>query len=650
MRARGSRVGAVVAAAVAMGCALGTPSAALGVPSAALRSAATAYPKLNSELVSVRQVAPGVQRYRYRYGPLVAAAGQNLVLVGPFVIQRPPGAGYMTRFRPNFVGTDGVPPPVDVVHLHHAQLLNLSQSDEVTPYHEGAIPTPQRIAGWAEEKTIAQLPSPYGYPVKASDVWGIDYMLHNYTPQTRIVYMQLDFDWVPAGTPTAANMKPAYPLWFDVRNGKAYPVFDIPRGSGHNGRARYPDDFPDAYKNAPKGINGDPNSRKRNEWVAPRDMTLVAGAGHLHPGGLEDDLDVVRNGKSALAFRSIAHYFDPNGPVSWDMAMGFTPPDWRVAVRKGDTLRVSTVYETKRASWYEDMGIMLMYYTLPQNGRGADPFTEKIPTTGPPTHGHLPEASHHGGGPTSLPDPSKLPDGATVQDSVGIANFTYTPGSTTGSGPLGLPPVVDPGNPLTFDNFDASASIAHTITSCRAPCNRGTGISYPLANGPVQFDSGQLGYGTPYLSAFAQRANWRAPANFKPGTYTYFCRIHPFMRGAFRVRGKVQTPAGGAHAQVRIASKRARVDRKGRVRVRLRCSGAGCSGRLALVRSRSGSTHTVASHRYSLGAGRSTRVRLKLGRGARRALKRNGRLRLTAAAGSGAASVTRSIVVLPRKR
>ena len=24
-------------------------------------------------------------------------------------------------------------------------------------------------------------------------------------------------------------------------------------------------------------------------------------------------------------------------------------------------------------------------------------------------------------------------------------------------------------------------------------------------------------------------------ANLAPGTYTYFCRIHPFMRGAFRV-------------------------------------------------------------------------------------------------------------------
>jgi len=31
------------------------------------------------------------------------------------------------------------------------------------------------------------------------------------------------------------------------------------------------------------------------------------------------------------------------------------------------------------------------------------------------------------------------------------------------------------------------------------------------------------------------RTTWSTPKNLKTGTYTYFCRIHPFMRGAFRV-------------------------------------------------------------------------------------------------------------------
>ena len=39
-------------------------------------------------------------------------------------------------------------------------------------------------------------------------------------------------------------------------------------------------------------------------------------------------------------------------------------------------------------------------------------------------------------------------------------------------------------------------------------------------------------------TAAANRDTWRTPKRLKRGTYTYFCRVHPFMRGAFRVKGK----------------------------------------------------------------------------------------------------------------
>ena len=85
---------------------------------------------------------------------------------------------------------------------------------------------------------------------------------------------------------------------------------------------------------------------------------------------------------------------------------------------------------------------------------------------------------------------------------------------------------------------DPASNTFHTVTACRAPCNRSTGIAYPIANSPVSFDSGELGYNyTPWNSPASDRATWTTPKNLKPGTYTYFCRIHPFMRGAFRVAG-----------------------------------------------------------------------------------------------------------------
>jgi plastocyanin len=48
----------------------------------------------------------------------------------------------------------------------------------------------------------------------------------------------------------------------------------------------------------------------------------------------------------------------------------------------------------------------------------------------------------------------------------------------------------------------------------------------------VQFESGQLGTRLPGVGT----GEWKTPTNLNPGTYTYFCRIHPFMRGAFRVK------------------------------------------------------------------------------------------------------------------
>jgi plastocyanin len=107
------------------------------------------------------------------------------------------------------------------------------------------------------------------------------------------------------------------------------------------------------------------------------------------------------------------------------------------------------------------------------------------------------------------------------------------------------PVVVDPGDTVSFTNNDAlpgetnPQQVWHSITSCAAPCNKGSGIGYPLAAGPIRFDSGQLGYGKGFSSEVTTGSNeYTTPPLTKPGkTYSYFCRIHPFMRGSIRVRG-----------------------------------------------------------------------------------------------------------------
>src|SRR5437588_11885874 len=444
-----------------------------------------------SELVWTKAVAPEVTRYRYRYGPLLAAPGHNLILVGPAPIEKPAGDGYMARVRPDLVDASGKVPPIEQVHMHHAVMLNLSLKDTTYPS------LPQRFYGFAEEKTIGQFPRPYGYPVASTDVWAINYMLHNETPEPKVVWIQYDVDWVPASSPTGRRMKPARPLWIDVQNGKAYPVFDALRGEGRGGEMTYPDGVvPSPYGRGPK----------LNEWKVDRPGTIVAAAGHVHPGGLWTDLSVLRGRRRVHVFRSSAKYFDPNGPVSWDMAMTKTPLPWRVGIRKGDVLRVSATYDTKHASWYESMGLMLLY--IADDRSGPDPFKHRVKTTGKVTHGHLAAANNHGGRPTGLADPRKLANGSTVASGVGIGDFTYLPGDLSAGGAMELPPVASAGTPLRFGNFDAGGSIFHTVTACRAPCNRSTGISYPIANGRFQFDSGQLGYGPTGLSAAKNRIDW----------------------------------------------------------------------------------------------------------------------------------------------
>jgi plastocyanin len=125
---------------------------------------------------------------------------------------------------------------------------------------------------------------------------------------------------------------------------------------------------------------------------------------------------------------------------------------------------------------------------------------------------------------------------------VNIKDFIYGRGDLGLTGKHGRPPVVKRGKSLKFTNLDSlpggpvRTAKYHTITACKAPCTGTTGIAYPTANANVQFDSAELGYGPAGVTAAANRNTWRTPKSLARGTYSYFCRIHPFMRGSFRVK------------------------------------------------------------------------------------------------------------------
>ncbi|MBN8869123.1 MAG: hypothetical protein J0H66_04490 [Solirubrobacterales bacterium] len=535
---------------------------------------------------STKYLGNGVERITYRVGPLTVTPGQNRIAFRPMSgVEKPAVDGWITRIKPNLVNEDGTVPLSSKVMFHHGVWINLSRRDATSGGQE-------RFFATGEEKTITQFPAGYGYQYKASDFWLLNHMIHNLTPQAMTLYATYTIDFIPADSPAAEGIKPVTPIWMDVDNGSIYPVFDVWRGSGgKDGKFTYPDDAKNPY----------PNGVEKNKWTVDRDGVLLATAGHVHAGGLWTDLYLQRPGakyqgpkckkpgKPAVPhpvndgrrkdrrqvngyfkalrkykakmkkyracakkqprvkgdkvhlYRSRVKYFEPAGPVSWDMAMYGSPANWKVEVKKGDVLSTNATYDSKRASWPESMGIMVVYMAEGEHGR--NPYKARVDYKGKPVHGHYSENDDHGGGlPVVGRDPTKLPDGASVgANPFVISDFVYNGADFRLPGEAGRPPVVKKGKSLTFQlsDYDVGQQIWHSLTSCKTPCNKSTGIAYPIADGKFQFESGQLGDLPGEGEADAPtvgRTTWSTPKNLPKGTYTFFCRIHPLMRGAFRVK------------------------------------------------------------------------------------------------------------------
>ena len=493
----------------------------------------------------------GIEHLKFAAGPYHVIPGANLILDQYNNVPKPHVNGFMIRMQPNLVYAlpngkcCGKVPPTDIVHLHHGVWMSNGTSGE----GEGEGNT---FGGFylfmaaGEEKTVIQFPRGFGYPIGANDTWVLNYMIHNLTDKPRTVYITYDMDFVPETSPLASTITPVHPIWMDVEDHHIYPIFNVTRGSGKDGKFTFPDMAKDPYGSGPP----------LNVFTVDHPGTLIGTAGHLHPGGLYDDLDLVRPGSkpgpgtipgdvpdSVRLFRSKAVYWDKgHQPISWDVSMTATPADWRPAVQAGDVLRVSSTYDTRLGSWYEVMGIMVVWEAWGDE-HGVNPFTHKLDETGHVTHGHLPENDYYGGTQWVGVNPTSLPSCNTHK--VVIAGFKYIPAVAGNSNCV---PTVKAGQSITFVNEDANpmgtfnfitpnplylASVFHTVTSCKDPCGLNYGISYPLANGAGTFDSGELGVGVPGVG----RLTWSTPTNLSPGTYTFFCRIHPWMRGVFRIVG-----------------------------------------------------------------------------------------------------------------
>lgn len=136
---------------------------------------------------------------------------------------------------------------------------------------------------------------------------------------------------------------------------------------------------------------------------------------------------------------------------------------------------------------------------------------------------------------------------------VHIAEFLYVPGDHSLSGALGAPALVKKGDTLLFVNEDTALGIRHSVTSCKMPCNGRYVANYPHPDG--WFDSDKMGnldyidgglvatsghhevpvlgvgYDGPGVPAAAYPQWALETEDLEPGMYSYYCRIHPWMRG-----------------------------------------------------------------------------------------------------------------------
>jgi plastocyanin len=558
------------------------------------------------------------KRIDFAFGPVSVRPGQNDALLRPTVIEQPRYDGYIVRFKPDLLrAVDGSKPHTQDLHLHHATWLNLGQS-----YGDG----PFFAAG--EEKTIADYPTGYGMEVHANDTWGLLYMVHDAQASPDTVWLTYEIDFVDKAAGDKLGITPVKPLWLDVQRHAIYkgapstganPVFNVQRGFGHvdpmthTRVCRWPDEncanF-DVYGNRTPQ-QGVPEQKLHadiagTDYVVPKDMagTIIGLGGHLHPGGIRDEVSLVRHGVQKPIFYSDAVYWNHKhpdragaDPTSWDFSMTVTgsPLGWKVKVRAGDVIRINAVYDSQLASWYENMGIVVAYIaTKDKHGvPGVDVFDDHprivngVPTgallpKGPLVFDYRPAACHpnltgavktlclHGQvthparkesedavGPCTRSACPPLPKnvGPTVSDIYAV-NFTYGQADLGVIDTTGIPQVKR-GSTVRFWNLDDAINVWHTFTACRAPCDGPTGINYPIADGgngnprdPMNFESMEIGYGALFDPTKSQVGgsspydqNWFENGlewSFTPkrdGVFTFYCRVHPGMRGAFKVVG-----------------------------------------------------------------------------------------------------------------
>lgn len=415
-----------------------------------------------------------------------AAIEQVVVRQGPFTlnpyevrftsrktrsVEAPGLDGYLVRMHARVVDSAGQPIPVQRVMLHHIVYKTKARRDSVC---RGA----ESFYGTGEENQSLRLPPGYGYRVRRRDRWVTGWMLMNHRSTTDRAYIEYTA-WIE----TSRRLRPVTPYWVRATgcHGARDPIFNVPGG-------------------------GPPGSlfRKSAPWRVPHSGVLVAGGSHLHGGAYRMELDQPACHNRRL-FVSRALYGLPDHPYyqvrpvlhePGPIAASWTTSESGIAVRRGERLRVTAVYDGERPHT-RVMGIWHLYLARGRGPRGrCVPLPRDLSSVLPPVLGR--------------PEPPVSPVPLTGLDRNGQAV------------PIDRPP----GPILVGDRHtdvvvgDRSFAIRNLSISAGSLVSwRFTGIGLhdvTLASGPVGFASRWSRRGQSYTRRFDL-----------PGAYRIYCSLHP---------------------------------------------------------------------------------------------------------------------------
>ena len=497
---------------------------------------------------------PGTKKWiTLDYGPYVVHPGSDL---GRMDVEIVGADGYAVGFVPSVVYADGNMAPSHKIHIHHAHWYWLDPERDDTHrwiYGTGEERTQGSIIPAARAERDFKKGLRYGVHLSQGDRLGFLSMLHNKTAETQVVYLRVKIQMIygnhdeikEANGWELQNLQPVLiGSTFNVPRGG---MFDFPLDVTKKTigpYSNYHNPIPDAEVKPGVG----------QVFTIPWDGTIIIGAGHSHPGAKEVVLSNLGSkndpcpqdgdrfpGVTLARSRNITR---GNVFPSEEFQMGLTQPGWRVHVRKGDRLALNGVYDARQYSFADAMSYFGLYVDRSDKTSDSEACKaelinhprasqkEVVHTVPNQGWGHHPMATCR-----RCDRPGKRPEPGVPTTTVHIAGHQYLPGNLGSSGePLG-PPVVQKGQALRFVNEDyAEAFVRHTVTSCRAPCNGEYTANYPFADGT--FESGALGYTwqETYVTA-KDEPSWELDTSkLDKGYYTYYCRLHAWMRGSFFLR------------------------------------------------------------------------------------------------------------------